>query len=101
MTIPMMATIGDPPHLKSVSGRISIVPIIPIATPMILIIRERNARIFPIRSNTNLFVPFVAAEIQKNIIEIPEIIHAKVTNARAAKIFPQTSFSSFSLSGHL
>ena len=59
--------------------------------------RAANAKPFPAMSNMFLVLSTVTAERNKQSAEIPEIIHAKVTKARAAKSLLQKLVMTFSL----
>jgi hypothetical protein len=70
------------------------------ATPIIPMTRQANARPFAAMSDICFALSLVATEINNNEVEIPDIIQAKVTKARAAKILLQKLPVSPSLGGH-
>src|SRR5689334_20898689 len=61
----------------------------PTATPMIPTTRETNARPFPTTSSIDLILSVIIIERTKQIIEMAEIIHANVINARLVNILLQ------------
>ena len=51
--------------------------------------KQTNTKPLPVKSKIRLMLSLTIAEISRHKTEIPEVIHAKVTKARAAKILLQ------------
>lgn len=79
---------------------LSVVTIIPTATPIIPIIRQVNASIFPSRIDIRFALSLVTVEINKHKAEANDAIHAKVIKARPTKNLLQKSLRVFPYCGH-
>jgi hypothetical protein len=64
---------------------ISVVTLMPIATPIIPMMREANTRPFAANSNIRWTLSVVTIHAKRHRAEIPDRIHAKVTKALAAE----------------
>ncbi len=96
-TIPM---IEAAPQSIFASVPVPVLTLMPTAIPMIPRMRQANARPFPTLINICLVLSIIPTDRSRHSAEIADVIHAKVTKARAAKIFEQEPVVSLPLCGH-